>query len=91
MTLPILDKPPYTIDNLPYGVIKTVSDQNPRCAIAIGQHALDLAEYAGTGRLANLEAGHNFKLKDIFAEVSQNAGNGDSLASKRLHSLSSLH
>lgn len=70
MGLPALDKPPFSINNLPYGVIKTASDQNPRCAVAIGQHALDLAEYARTRRLSSLESGHNFKLETIFAEVS---------------------
>ena len=71
MSLPVLDKPPFTIHNLPYGVIKTANDSNPRCAIAIGGHALDLANYARTGKLKNLESGHNFKLETIFAEVSR--------------------
>ena len=71
MTLPALDKPPFAIDNLPYGVIKTDSDPNPRCAIAIGEHALDLAQYARAGTLASLEKGHNFKLEKLFAEVGE--------------------
>ena len=70
MASPALDKTPYTIHNLPYGVIKTKSDPKPRCAVAIGEHALDLAKYAQNGNLKSLESGHNYKYENIFGEVS---------------------
>lgn len=70
MSSPALNEPPFTIQNLPYGVIKTAADLNPRCAVAIGQHALDLTKYAKTKRLASLESGHNFEFESLFAEVS---------------------
>lgn len=69
MLLPELDRLPYTVQNLPYGVIKTSAQRDARCAIAIGEHALDLAAYAKTGSLASLESGHNYRYEDVFAEV----------------------
>ena len=71
MTSPILDKAPFTLHNLPYGVIRTASNSKPRCAVAIGVHALDLAEYAKAGKLSNLESGHDTKFETVFAEVSK--------------------
>ena len=65
MPSPQLDKLPFTIHNLPYGVIKT-SDSSPRCAVAIGDHAVDLAKYASTGAFKSI--GND--LESIFTEVS---------------------
>lgn len=59
------DSPPYTIHNLPYGVISTAEDPRPRCAVAIDQYAIDLALYASHGRLSHAHG----SLQDIFAEV----------------------
>jgi len=64
-----LNSPPYTLQNLPYGVISTDSKPKPRCAVAIGQYALDLAEYAKAGNLFDIESGHNFMFQQLFAEV----------------------
>ena len=69
MASPVLDQAPYTIQNLPYGVISTAAESRPRCAVAIGKHALDLAKYAKGGSLSSLESGHNFSYEDVFAEV----------------------
>ena len=70
MSTPSLDQLPFTIDNLPYGVIKTSTEPSPRCAVAIGQYALDLTKYAKTNALSSLESGHNFKFESLFADVS---------------------
>ena len=69
MSSPALDKLPFTIHNLPYGVITTADERAPRCAVAIGDHALDLAKYAQTGHLDSLESGHNFKFDAVFSQV----------------------
>lgn len=71
MSLPTLDTPPYTLANLLYGVIQTGSNSDPRCAVAIGEHAQDLKEYAKTGKLSSFESGHSFKLESTFVEVSR--------------------
>ena len=67
-----LDKAPYTLRNLPYGVISTTSEPKPRCAVAIGEHAVDLAKYAKNGNLFDLESGQNFMFQQLFAEPALN-------------------
>ncbi|KAK3639615.1 hypothetical protein LTR56_012400 [Elasticomyces elasticus] len=71
MSSPALDQLPYTIQNLPYGVISYASEK-PRCAVAIGKHAIDLAKYSKNGNLFDLESGHNYMLQQIFSEPSLN-------------------
>ncbi|KAH8880882.1 putative fumarylacetoacetate hydrolase [Thozetella sp. PMI_491] len=39
---------PFNIRNLPFGVISTRDDPNPRCAVAIGEAALELTKYLET-------------------------------------------
>ena len=41
----VLDRLPHTIHSLPYGVVSTLRNARPRCAVAIGDHAIDLVEY----------------------------------------------
>ncbi|KAK3719530.1 hypothetical protein LTR37_004388 [Vermiconidia calcicola] len=72
MASPALDKPPYTLHNLPYGVISTNAERSPRCAVAIGDMVLDLVKYAKAGKLTSLESGHNFSFEKIFAEPALN-------------------
>jgi hypothetical protein len=69
MAIPALDKLPYTLANLPYGVVSTASEPKPRCAVAIGDHAIDLAKYAKNGNLFEIESGRNFMFQQMFAEV----------------------
>ncbi|KAK4508624.1 hypothetical protein PRZ48_002363 [Zasmidium cellare] len=69
---PKLDQAPYTIDTLPYGVISTSSEPSPRCAVAIGEHAIDLAKYAKTGAFSSLESGQNFTFENIFSQPTLN-------------------
>jgi len=54
MASPALDQLPHTIDSLPYGVISYPAHPKPRCAVAIGFHALDLSEYAKTDVLKDV-------------------------------------
>jgi hypothetical protein len=64
----VLDKLPHTIHSLPYGVISTARNPKPRCAVAIGDHAIDLCEYSRSGRLSQVEhEGDAFE--DLFAQV----------------------
>ncbi|KEF62551.1 uncharacterized protein A1O9_00524 [Exophiala aquamarina CBS 119918] len=38
----ISDTSPFTLHNIPFGVISTGEDATPRCATAVGDHAIDL-------------------------------------------------
>jgi len=70
MSTPILDKLPFTLQCLPYGVIAT-ADSEPRCAVAIGDHAIDLLEYAHSGRLEGVSDAHgDVEFDHVFGQVS---------------------
>jgi hypothetical protein len=70
MSTPILDKLPFTLQCLPYGIIST-ADSEPRCAVAIGDHAIDLFEYAHSGRLESVsEAFGDIEFDHVFGQVS---------------------
>jgi fumarylacetoacetase len=70
MSTPILDKLPFTLQCLPYGIIST-ADSEPRCAVAIGDHAIDLLEYAHSGRLVIVsEAFGDIEFDHVFGQVS---------------------
>lgn len=71
MSIPVLDKLPFTLQCLPFGVIST-ADSEPRCAVAIGDHAIDLARYAQSGRLAGVDDGgkSGVELESVFKQVS---------------------
>ena len=58
---------PFTIDNIPFGVIRTAKDSTPRCASAIGDYAIDLSLYAQGGNLDNIE--EKLDLVDTFKQV----------------------
>ena len=36
----------FSLDNLPFGIISTISDHSPRVAVAVGHYALDLAAFS---------------------------------------------
>jgi fumarylacetoacetase len=70
MSTPVLDKLPFTLQCLPYGVIST-ADSEPRCAVAIGDHAIDLLEYAHSGRLEGVsDAYGDVEFDHVFGQVS---------------------
>ena len=69
MANPTLDKLPFTLSCLPYGIIST-ADSEPRCAVAIGDHAIDLLEYAHSGRLEGVsEAFGDIEFDLVFGQV----------------------
>lgn len=47
--LPIAASSPFSVANIPFGIISTASDSTHRPAIAIGDHALDLKAFASAG------------------------------------------
>lgn len=59
---------PFTIHNIPFGVISTKENATPRCASAIGEYAIELAIYSGHGRLDKVEFGETTPAS-IFAAV----------------------
>ena len=59
---------PFTLDNIPFGVISTDSDPKPRCATALGEYAIDLAAYWKDKTYARLEGSGS--LYEIFNQVS---------------------
>ena len=68
MSLPVLDQLPFTLENLPYGIISTDADDSRRCAVAIGQHALDLSKYLASSDVKTLPTPHN-KLENALSAV----------------------
>lgn len=58
---------PFTLDNIPFGVISTDSNTKPRCATALGDYAIDLAAYWKDRTYAQLEGSRS--LYDIFNQV----------------------
>lgn len=69
MSLPILNSPPFTIHNLAYGVISTPNTP-PRCAVAIGDHAVDLTKYTREGRLMGVSKDFpDVELDTVFNQV----------------------
>ena len=59
---------PFTIHNIPFGVISTQEEQAPRCATAIGNYAIDLAIYSAGGRLEKVDP--NISFQEVFSLVS---------------------
>ena len=55
---------PFTIHNIPFGVISTEANPTLRCATAIGEHALDLQLYSQQGHFEALAVS-----SDVFAQV----------------------
>jgi hypothetical protein len=58
---------PFTIHNIPFGVISTTDNPTPRCATAIGNHAIDLALFSQNGYFDDLDLQPS--PKDVFSEV----------------------
>jgi hypothetical protein len=71
MSVPALNKLPFTLQCLPFGVIST-KDSEPRCAVAIGDHAIDLSKYAQSGHLAGVgkEDKSDIDFERVFKQVS---------------------
>jgi len=52
---PIPKSSHFSLANLPFGIISTTSKPTPRPAVAIGDHCLDLQEFAASGAFSSLE------------------------------------
>jgi fumarylacetoacetase len=59
---------PFTICNLPYGVISTTSNPKLRCAIAFETHAIELYALEEDGFFQGI---HGFESNRIFGQVIQ--------------------
>ncbi|KAH7083604.1 hypothetical protein FB567DRAFT_473367 [Paraphoma chrysanthemicola] len=62
---------PFTIHNIPYGVISTEEQPTPRCAVAIGSHAIDLVVYSTGGRLSEVDPDVEFQ--EVFNQPTLNS------------------
>ncbi|KIX94411.1 uncharacterized protein Z520_09797 [Fonsecaea multimorphosa CBS 102226] len=51
---PIPKSSHFSLTNLPFGIISTASKPTPRPAVAIGEHCLDLQEFAASGAFSSL-------------------------------------
>ncbi|KAK2733374.1 hypothetical protein FQN55_003387 [Onygenales sp. PD_40] len=68
--LEIPKESPFSLANIPFGIISTPASPKPRPAVAIGDHALDLFAFASGGGFAELPA---FKDHiDVFAQPTLN-------------------
>ena len=64
----ISPKSPFTIANIPFGVISTKANPSPRCATAIGDFAVDLSVYSQKGHLSSLH--REGSILNVFNQVS---------------------
>jgi len=53
--LPIPKSSHFSLANLPFGIISTSSKSTPRPAVAIGDHCLDLQEFAASGAFSKIQ------------------------------------
>lgn len=69
--LQIDPKSPFSLANIPFGIISTSSDSTPRPAIAIGDYALDLKAFTSNEGFSELSSiSSNLK---VFAEPTLNS------------------
>jgi hypothetical protein len=61
---------PFTIHNIPFGVISTKANKTPRCATVIGNHVIDLVLYSQHGRLDHISL--RPAPEEIFSQVTSN-------------------
>ncbi|PGH29953.1 fumarylacetoacetase [[Emmonsia] crescens] len=61
----------FSLANIPFGIISTPASPNPRPAVAIGDHALDLFAFASGGGFAQLPSFQQHL--DVFAQPTLNA------------------
>lgn len=61
----------FSIYNIPFGIISTLSSQQPRAAIAIGNHALDLHAFAQGNGFSKLSIIHPHQA--VFSQPTLNA------------------
>ncbi|KFH41035.1 Fumarylacetoacetase-like protein [Hapsidospora chrysogenum ATCC 11550] len=69
--LPIAADSPFSIANIPFGIISTESDKTHRPAIAIGDHALDLKAFAARGGFKPSKT--ITESEDVFSQTTLNS------------------
>ncbi|PGH17388.1 fumarylacetoacetase [Polytolypa hystricis UAMH7299] len=69
--LSIPKQSPFSLANIPFGIISTLSSPSPRPAIAIGDYALDLFAFASSGGFSKLSSFTPHI--DVFAQPTLNA------------------
>lgn len=69
--LPIPRTSHFSLANIPFGIITTASSASPRPAIAIGEHALDLAAFTSNNGFSELESIHPHLA--VFSQPTLNA------------------
>lgn len=57
---------PFTLDNIPYGIISTADNFRPRCATAYKDYVVDLSLLEGDGLFDSIPG---FKNNLIFSQV----------------------
>ncbi|PHH76176.1 hypothetical protein CDD82_4116 [Ophiocordyceps australis] len=70
--LPIPKGSPFSLANLPFGIISTAKHSTHRPAIAIGDHALDMSVFAGQGGFSKLADFPKDKIA-VFSEPTLNS------------------
>ncbi|OJD22041.1 fumarylacetoacetase [Blastomyces percursus] len=68
--LQIPKESPFSLSNIPFGIISTTTSPNPRPAVAIGDHALDLFVFASGGGFSQLSSFQQHL--DVFAQPTLN-------------------
>lgn len=63
---------PFSLRNIPFGVISTPKHSKPHIAIAIGDHVLDLTVFAASGGFLELPAVNSFNI-GVFGQPDLNA------------------
>ncbi|EEQ87281.2 fumarylacetoacetase [Blastomyces dermatitidis ER-3] len=61
---------PFSLANIPFGIISTTASPNPRPAVAIGDHALDLFVFSSGGGFSQLSSFQQHL--DVFAQPTLN-------------------
>lgn len=64
---------PFTVDNIPFGVISTPENTKPRCATAFGNYAIDLSALERVGSFSDIPGlegkGGVEMINNVFSQV----------------------
>jgi fumarylacetoacetase len=63
----------FSLSNIPFGIISTASNSTPRPAVAIGDHVLDLSDFASGDGFAAFRNPPIDNLQTVFSKPSLNA------------------
>lgn len=65
------EETPFTLDNIPYGVITTADNPRPRCATAFGDNAVDLYKLETDGFFASIPGLAEHVFSEVTIEITQ--------------------